>query len=153
MIRALFLVSVLALAGCVTTGESRPPPPQIAGIGEVRISAPELPGAPQSVADLFDDEFDWETLTRHIPYGSAGNTMDLVGYLSVVSSNSGTLVIYVFDFRDMSGNRLLRVGGQTTSAASPENPWDVVDRQMVQYIVDRVFQDFDQWLADNAVGV
>lgn len=152
MVRALSLAPLIFVAGCVMTPAPLPQPPQIPSIGEVRLALDDMEGVPDEVRELVYREIDQQAFSRGIAFDSHSVTVEIHGYLSVVAGGPGTLVIYVFDFEDRSGRRLFRVGGQATSLEAPADPWDAFDRELADRIVDELFEAFDQWVAENAVG-
>jgi hypothetical protein len=153
IIRALRLAPLVFLAGCVATAGGYPAaPPQVASIGEVELGLAEMDGVPVEVQLLMMEEFDRASFTRRITFDAPAPSIEIRGYLTVVASGAGTLFIYVFDFEDRSGRRLLRVGGQVSSLETPPDPWEAFDRDLADQIVDHVFGEFDAWLAENAVG-
>lgn len=153
MVRLFVIAPLLLLAGCLTAVPP-PPSPQLAGIGEVRLDLDEMEDVPESVQELIYREIDRTAYFRGIPFDTSGTTVVITGYLRLVTGGAtGTLVVYVFDFEDRFGRRLLRVGGQVPSLGPAVDPWDAVDREVVNRIVDDLFEEFDDWLAANAVGV
>lgn len=152
MIRVLALISVLLLAGCTTTGTPASPI-AVANVGSVSLSFADLPDAPSRVRDAFASAFASEAPQHGIPFDAGtGGTVIARGYLSVAGSASGTLLIYVFDFEDSSGNRLTRIGGQMSSEAAAPDPWDAVDSTLVEGVVTHVLDEFRSWLDDNRVS-
>ena len=152
MIRVLALIPVLLLAGCLVVDDR--PPLQIAGVGQVSLSFLPVFDVPDDVEDALDEAFDDEAFIRGIDFDpSVGGTVGISSYVSVVASGSGTLVIYVFDFADRAGNRLLRVGGQMSSPKSPDNPWEVLDYDLARDIAEEVLGEFEDWLEQNGVRV
>ena len=152
MDRIFGLAPIVLLTGCVIAAVPPPPPPQVPALGEVRLGYDEMDNVPFEVEEVIYREIDGEAFSRGISFDSVPTTIDIQGYLSVVTSGEGTLVIYVFDLIDRTGRRILRVGGQLTSLESPPDPWGAVDRHIADQMVDRLFEAFDQWLAENAVG-
>lgn len=153
MIRVLSLVSAILLAGCTTVAMEPAPPPQVAGIGIVSLSFLGMDDVPEHVEELFEEAFDHRAFFHRIDFERRNGTVGIVGYMSVVSSGAGTLVVYVFDFVDRAGNRLLRVGGREITTAAPENPWDVITEDFAEDLAEEALDEFDDWLDDNRVGV
>ncbi len=154
MIHVLSLLSMMMLAGCTLTITASEPTPQPIIADEISLSFHDMPDVPAWVEELFDTTFDNRAWVRGIPFepGHLG-TIGIYGYLSVVAGGAGTLIIYVFEFEDDFGRRLLRVGGQVTSFAVPADPWDAVGFALAVRIVDDVLDQFEDWLAENSVGV
>ncbi len=152
MIRVLALISIFLLAGCTTTGPAATSA-AVANTGSVSLSLADLPDTPDRVQDAFSSAFAIEASAHGIQFDpGAGGTVIARGYLSVAGSASGTLLIYVFDFEDGNGNRLTRIGGQTSSEAASPDPWDAIDSTLVDGVVTHVLDEFRRWLDDNRVS-
>ena len=154
MVRLVAIAPLILLAGCMTIAATSPAP-QLAGIGEIRLGLTEMDGVPPAVQEMVFEEVERAASLRGIPFNSGPATLAITGYLTLVAGASGTLAIYVFDFTgsaDASGERLLRVGGQVPTVEAAADPWDAIDRNLVIRMVGHLFQEFDAWLAANAVG-
>ena len=154
MVRFVAIAPLIFLAGCMTIAAT-PPAPELAGIGEIRLGLAEMDGVPRAVQDMVFEEVERAASLRGIPLNSDPVTLAITGYLTLVAGASGTLAIYVFDFadsQDASGERLLRVGGQVPTVEAAVEPWEAIDRNLVIRMVGHLFEEFDAWLAANAVG-
>jgi len=123
-----------------------------AGIELMYRDVGDVPGR---VQDLFFAAAGERAFIKDIPFtpGSDG-TVWMRGFLSTVSSGSGTLLVYVFDFDDRTtGQRLVRIGGQINSRATPEDPWDIVDYGLAADVMDDVLDQFIDWANENGVGL
>ena len=152
MVRLVAIAPLILLAGCMSIAA---PAPQLAGIGEIRLGMAEMDGVPLAVQEMVFEEVERAASLRGIPFNSDRPTVAITGYLTLVAGASGTLAIYVFDFADnadASAERLLRVGGQVPTVEAAADPWDAIDRNLIIRMVGHLFEDFDAWLAANAVG-
>lgn len=151
MLRLAALLAAIALAACTTT----PTTPASNAQPAVTLSMRDLQDAPNRVQDLFYAALSQEAFLQDGIAWDPGVTGEVVvrGFLSIVASDSGTLLIYVFDFEDRSGQRLLRVSDQVNSRSTPDDPWDIVDFSFAADIWDDVLDQFADWLAQNSVGV
>jgi len=94
-----------------------------------------------------------EAVQRGIAFDpNLGGTVRITGYVSFVASTAGTLTIFVFDFADQTGNRLLRMSGQFNSLQSPADPWAVVDDDAILAMASQALEEFVTWSAENSVG-
>ncbi len=73
----------------------------------------------------------------------------LKGYFSAFAEGNGTMVIYVWDVLDASGNRLHRIQGQENVARTAANAWDAVPSQTMETIADRTMDELAGWLASR----
>lgn len=74
----------------------------------------------------------------------------LKGYLSAYTDGGKTVVVYVWDVLDGSGNRLHRIQGQETAPSSKGDPWATVPASTMQTIGDKTISAYRQWLATRA---
>lgn len=154
MVRLAALLSLVLLAGCVTPAISNDPARSSVPPGIV-LSLTDVGDAPNRVQDLFYTAVGERAFLRDIPFDPGlGGTVWMRGYLSTVASASGTLLVYVFDFDDRTtGQRLVRVGGQINSRASPGDPWEIVDYSLASEVADDVLAQFQDWANQNGVGL
>lgn len=146
MIRVLSLVSILFLAGCSTLSGSSL---QVAGVGTVSLAILDIADAPAPAEATLSEAFGDSASAHGIDFSEDVGTVGIHGYLSFAPSSVGTLVVYVFDFVDQAGNRLVRASGQANSPLSPSNPWDVIDSALATTIVNDALDTFEAWAADN----
>ena len=153
MARIISLVSILLLAGCASLGDGTSPPAQLTGLGPMSLSYVDTPDAPERVQSGLQGAFMSEAVQRGIAFDpSLGGTVRITGYVSFVASTAGTLTIFVFDFADQTGNRLLRMSGQFNSLQSPADPWAVVDDDAILAMASQALEEFVTWSAENSVG-
>lgn len=68
------------------------------------------------------------------------------GYFSTVAEERQTLVIYVWDISDKSGNRLHRIQGQERVGGAGQG-WEAVDSETVATIGRRTVDELADWLS------
>ncbi|WP_034851514.1 hypothetical protein [Sinorhizobium sojae] len=83
---------------------------------------------------------------------SSDTTSDhiLKGYFSALNDGGKTTVVYVWDILDGSGNRLHRIQGQDTVAASAAEPWSAVPPETMQAIADKTIGAYLEWRRSRA---
>lgn len=74
-----------------------------------------------------------------------GASYVLKGYLSAITEGRETMVIYVWDVLDTSGNRLHRIQGQQKVAGNGEG-WAAVPDTTMQTIADTTVDQLALWL-------
>ena len=152
--RIVSLLSILLLAGCSTLAGGNSLPAGLAGAGSLSLSYIDTPDAPERVQSGLRSAFLSESAQRGIVFDpSLNGTVRIFGYVSFAASTAGTLTIFVFDFADEAGNRLLRMSGQFNSLQSPADPWAVVDDNAILAMTSQALDEFEAWLAENNVGV
>ena len=132
-------------------GQASLAPPSAAGTGTVRF----LPiiGAPvQSVTPLSRQLGAAARASGLTIKSSADASAEhmLKGYLSAYTDGGKTVVVYVWDVLDGSGNRLHRIQGQETAPASKGDPWATVPASTMQTIGDKTISAYRQWLTNRS---
>lgn len=154
MIRIAALLSAILLTGCVTSATSDVANQSVAERANISLSFDDVGDAPNRVQDAFYVAFGDVAFLADIPFDpGVDGTYSVQGFLSVVGSESGTLLIYVFEFDNRVGQRVVRVSGQVSSRATPEDPWDIVDYDMARSLAEEAIDEFEDWLRENYVGV
>jgi hypothetical protein len=148
MIRFVLPVVALLLAGCATVPGTGSCPTPASAPNRTGINIEAIEGSPATVADAFTQGFAAIACARTLPYGIDAE-YSIHGYLSVVSSPAGTLLIYVFDVLDASRTRVTRVSGQYSSATVTTDPWALVATTMVTATVTDVVDNIAAWIAAN----
>lgn len=164
MIRlALALLLALTLAAC----ESQRLSGISADVGE-RLEAPRRPLADPALAtfaflpfaavpgDIGDDLLRriWQRAEREgltvvkRPGGRALYTVE--GTLTAVSDDTNALIFFVFDVKDVNGQRLHRISGQQGSADSAGEPWSSVTDRDLDLIATRLAALLRAWLYADA---
>jgi hypothetical protein len=69
----------------------------------------------------------------------------LKGYFSAYSDGNRTVVVYVWDVLDASGNRLHRIQGQETVPGKAKDPWASVPASTMQTIATKTMDDYQEW--------
>lgn len=153
MTRIISLLSILLLAGCSTLADGSSLPAGLAGPGSLSLSYVDTPDAPERVQSGLRSSFVSEAAQRGIAFDPSSNgTVRIFGYVSFAASAAGTLTIFVFDFADEAGNRLLRMSGQFNSLQSPSDPWSVVDDDAILAMTNQALDELEAWMAENNVG-
>lgn len=84
------------------------------------------------------------------PQSEKNITHVLKGYFSLLNENGKVTVVYVFDVIDTAGNRLTRIQGQESVAASSATAsWESVPATVMEKIADRTIDDFAAWRASG----
>lgn len=83
---------------------------------------------------------------------SSDTTSDhiLKGYFSALNDGGKTTVVYIWDILDGSGNRLHRIQGQDTVAASAAEPWSAVPPETMQAIAEKTITAYLEWRRSGA---
>ncbi|MCF3931865.1 hypothetical protein L1787_00375 [Acuticoccus sp. M5D2P5] len=159
----LLLLLPLVLAGCDA--------PQLTGIAagfEKNMSAPQrpltdpatatfafepFPGIPGNVGDdllrriwLHAEREGIQVVKR--PGGPA--RFHVQGTLTAVSNDTNSLVIYVFDIKDVTGRRLHRISGRQRSNDSQGDPWSSIESGDLDLIAVRLTALINAWLHADA---
>lgn len=71
----------------------------------------------------------------------------LKGYFSTMTEGNQTVVLYVWDVYDQSGNRLHRINGQQKSAAAGGEGWSAVSAATMQQVADDTINQLASWIA------
>lgn len=74
----------------------------------------------------------------------------LKGYFSAYNDGGKTVVVYVWDVLDASGNRLHRIQGQETVPGKAKDPWASVPASTMQNIATKTMDDYQEWRTKSA---
>lgn len=74
----------------------------------------------------------------------------LKGYFSAYNDGGRTVVVYVWDVLDASGNRLHRIQGQETVPGKAKDPWASVPASTMQNIATKTMDDYQEWRTKSA---
>ncbi|WP_157017036.1 hypothetical protein [Mesorhizobium xinjiangense] len=85
-----------------------------------------------------------------IANGDAAADYLMKGYFSAFSEGNGTMVIFVWDVLDPSGNRLHRIQGQEKVARTAPNAWDAVPQETMESIADATVNQLAGWLGSRS---
>ena len=164
------LVSALLLAGCSsqTTGEksaalapltsdfghpaqAAQAPLNMAKVRNYKLYIAPIIGAPLEIVTPLSLRFDTIIKTQSITLASNMETEAdyiLKGYLSNLTENNQTSVLYVWDVMDKQGNRVHRLQGQ--EKVSGKNGWSSVPATVMGKIADDTLADYFRWVSANA---
>lgn len=73
----------------------------------------------------------------------------LKGYFSAYGDGNKTVVVYVWDILDASGNRLHRIQGQEIVPGKAKDPWALVPASTMQMIATRTVDAYLEWQLKN----
>lgn len=73
----------------------------------------------------------------------------LKGYFSAYVDGDKTVVVYVWDILDASGNRLHRIQGQEIVPGKAKDPWAAVPATTMQMIATRTIDAYQEWQLKN----
>jgi len=154
MLRVAALLSALVLAACTTTatdGVVRDEPSVPPGVSLSLIS---IGDAPNRAQDLFYAAFGQSAFLADVPWDpGVSGTIQVRAYLSIVPGDTGTLLIYVFDFEDTVGRRLFRVSDRISSRLTPTDPWEIIEFDLAADVTLSAIEEFVVWVNNNNVGV
>ncbi|UOM33854.1 hypothetical protein [Acuticoccus sp. I52.16.1] len=160
---ALALLSVLALAACdapkltgLATGldmNAYSPMPAPGRPEDASFAFEPFPGMPGNVGDELQRRL-WRRMENEgltvikRPGGRAMFTIE--GTLTAVSEDTNSLVFYVFEVKDVAGQRLHRISGTKRSNSTEGDPWASVDERDLDIIARRVAALVRAWLYSDA---
>jgi hypothetical protein len=110
-------------------------------------------GAPVEAVTPLSKQLGAEARAHGITIKSASDPSSqhiLKGYFSALKDGDSTTIVYVWDVLDGSGNRLHRIQGQDTVAASAADLWSVVPAQTMQTIATKTIGAYLDWRAGQA---
>ena len=81
-----------------------------------------------------------------IPSGQSGATYQVKGYFSALDDGSGTILVFIWDILDTSGNAVHRISGEERTGRRKSDPWSAVDSNMINNVVARTMQNFRNWM-------
>jgi len=72
-----------------------------------------------------------------LPATRSGAKYKVKGYFSALNDGTGTMLVYVWDVVDASGNRLHRINGRERSSITRTDPWQAItDRELERVAAD-----------------
>jgi hypothetical protein len=128
-----------------------PPGAAVAAVpGQTRLQFAPIVGTPVEAAGPLGERLALRARERGIPIARAGEPQShiLKGYFSALGEGKQTLVVYVWDILDASGNRLHRIQGQ--QAVPGGKGWDSVPASTMQGIADTTMQQLADWLGNKS---
>ncbi|PJR94203.1 hypothetical protein CN878_05585 [Ochrobactrum sp. 695/2009] len=136
-----------------TTATTAPAaPPRSAGLKPGKLHIAPIVGAPVNVVTPLTHRINDDAKAKGIELAGNNDTgaaYVMKGYFSVLSEDTQTTVLYVWDVLDASGNRLHRIQGQEKVPGAAADSWSVVPASAMQAIADRTMQEYSTWLAAN----
>jgi ABC-type uncharacterized transport system substrate-binding protein len=139
--------------GNATAANSPPIAPttgaQSAAVGSTRLQFAPIIGAPVEKVTPLSRELTAAAKARGltiVPSADTSPSQILKGYFSLLNENGQVTVVYVFDVLDSSGNRLHRIQGQeSTAASSATASWESVPDAVMVKIADATIASFIAW--------
>lgn len=119
-----------------------------------RLRFDPLVGPTADAAAPFTERLAERARARGIELASSADpaaTHVMKGYFSILTEDSGTIVIYVWDVYDAAGHRLHRINGQQKAPAGRGEGWAAVPPVTMQSIADSTVDQLASWLA-SATG-
>jgi len=127
-------------------------PARTAALKPGKLYIAPIIGAPVSVVTPLTHRINDDARAKGVELAS-NNAADaayvMKGYFSVLSEDSETTVLYVWDVMDASGNRLHRIQGQEKVPGASADSWSIVPASAMQAIADKTIQQYSTWLAAN----
>lgn len=105
-------------------------------------------GAPQAAVTMLSKQLSQSASSNGlvlVPANQTGAKYQVKGYFSALNDGSGTLLVYVWDVLDGSGNRLHRINGQERSTQTAANPWSGVTETELQRVASATISRLEVW--------
>ncbi|MEM9331130.1 MAG: hypothetical protein AAGA53_07370 [Pseudomonadota bacterium] len=84
-----------------------------------------------------------------VPSTQTGAKYQVKGYFSALNDGSGTILIYIWDILDKSGNRLHRINGQERTTSNKSDPWQAITEEELASVADATAQRLKSWVETN----
>src|SRR5690606_3370038 len=134
-------------AGSTSAGTQVDQQQAAAAIAAARIHFAAAVGTTAEALRPLQDSLNQRARERGLTIETADQaTLVVNGYFSTVAEERQTIVIYVWDVADKSGNRLHRIQGQERVSGNGDG-WDAVDAATVTRIGQRTIDDLADWLS------
>ena len=159
LFKFLFIMILLSLIGCNTTGQSD----RVVRVDEVQTAfSPEIPASeitfsldpfksfPGNFADSLAESLVVKAKTRQIRISRSlrkVSTHTIIGQISAVGGDNGTVILYAFDIVDSNGERVYRINGQETAGGSSGDPWLGAHSGTINNISEKVVSELKAWLS------
>jgi hypothetical protein len=114
----------------------------------VKFGVTTVTGIPGMFQIALDDALRRFAATRNlsiVPYGDAGATYRLQGYISAVGDVNRVILVYVWDVFDASGNRVHRFSGQEPTGSGGIDPWTAVDVRAIDNAARETVDALADW--------
>jgi hypothetical protein len=136
-------------AAAVVPSVTPTPGTRSAAIGGTRLQFAPIIGAPVEKVTPLSRELTAAAKAKGltiVPSADTSPSQILKGYFSLLNENGQVTVVYVFDVLDNAGNRLHRIQGQESSAASSATAsWESVPDALMVKIADATIASFVAW--------
>lgn len=137
-------------AANVTEQQTAQQTQQVASLDTAKaISFLPVEGAPQGKVSELSASLQKSTASHGLtmlPASNPGNSYQVKGYFSALNDGTGTLLVYIWDVQDKSGNRLHRINGQERSGAVRSNPWQAITETELAKVADNTAAQLKSWL-------
>jgi hypothetical protein len=132
-----------------------PPSVSMSSLGKAPVTGAEasfafieVTGMPAEMRFALEDAIEEQAATRKmtlLPEGDPSAVYTVKGYLSAVGDENGVQLVYTWDVHDRAGNRLHRVSGQESGHGGLGDPWNGVDRPMIELVAQQTVDDLSDW--------
>jgi len=138
----------------VETTPPAPTPPQVAALSRepARVVLAPVIGAPSGAVTQLSARLAARASAKRfsfLPTGDPTATFTLKGFFSTSPEEGETIVFYVWDVIDSTGNRVHRFSGEQRVDGRNEG-WMDVDEADMNAIADKTADEFARWLAARA---
>lgn len=118
-----------------------------AAVAAARVHFAAAIGTPAEALQPLQDALNQRARERGLTIETADKaTLVVNGYFSTVAEDRGTIIIYVWDVSDKSGNRLHRLQGQE-KVSNTSGGWEAVDAATISRIGQRTIDELAAWLS------
>ena len=157
--KLLLIIILLPLIGCNTTGQSD----RVVRVDEIQTAfSPELPASeitflldpfnsfPGNLADSLAESLVAKAKSRQIRISRSlrkSSTYTIIGQISAVGGDNGTVILFAFDIVDLKGKRVFRINGQESTGGSSGDPWLGAHAGTFNNITEKVVSELSAWLS------
>jgi hypothetical protein len=113
-----------------------------------RFAFLDITGVPSGQLRNFEKALEVEAGIRRltlVPDGDPTATYQVRGYLSAIGDSRSTLLVYVWDVFDTSGQRLHRITGQEAGKGSGTDPWLGIGQPEMAAAARRTIDALTDW--------
>ena len=135
-------------AQTAATNQAEPPAQTAALNQDNSFTFLPVTGAPQSAVTMLSKQLSQSANSNGlvlVPANQTGAKYQVKGYFSALNDGSGTLLVYVWDVLDGSGNRLHRINGQERSTETGANPWSGVTDVELKRVASATISQLEVW--------
>jgi hypothetical protein len=138
-----------AVGAAIAPPAAPAPGVQSAAVGSTKLQFAPIIGAPVEKVTPLSRELTAAAKAKGltiVPSADTNPSQILKGYFSLLNESGKVTVVYVFDVLDNSGNRLHRIQGQeSTAASSATASWESVPDALMTKIADATIAGFVAW--------